>query len=131
MAGGGFMDGIFEVYTHVHVDQTINEVHVPVTNIPTGCYIVVVVPLVTRQDGIDEQRYTFKAGEFVVYSDDQRHIAAGQSALFNKSGLSDYWGINVAYTDSTTKNELTIKCGGGAVYFPGDHDLYILRVKGD
>lgn len=128
--GDGFMDGIFEVFAHAHITQTTNKVIVPINNMPTGCYIVIMLPLVTAQDGIDEQTYIFKAGEFVVYKTD-KSIFNGVSYLFNFAGTSDYWSINVAYVDTATKDAITIQCGNGQVSFPGNHDLYIIKVKGE
>lgn len=129
--GGGFMDGIFEMFTHVRVEQTTTEVIVPVPNISIGCYVVVALPLVTAQDGIDRGTYIFKAGEFVVHGETSKTITNGQSYIFNRLGKSDYWGIGVEYVDATAKDSVRITCGKGEVSFPDNHDLYIIRVKGD
>lgn len=131
MARGGLVDGVFEEVLHAHVDQTTTEFIIPLNiTLPTGCYVVVALPLITAQDGIDEGTYIFKAGGFAVSHYDHR-ITPGTSAIFNKTGAPDYWGIGAAYVDSTTKEELKITCGGGQVSFAGNHDLYLFRVKGD
>ena len=131
MAKGGLVDGVFEEVLHFHVDQTTTEVIIPLDiTLPTGCYVVVALPLITAQDGIDEGTYIFKAGGFAVSHNDHR-ITSGTSAIFNKTGGSDFWGINATYVDSSTKEELTLKCGNGQVSFAGNHDLYLFRVKGD
>ena len=130
MASGSFIDGIFEVYTHFFVEQTTNEVIMPINDIQTGCYVVVAIPLITQQDGINENTYIFKAGEFVVSHGDKR-IATGTSAIFGRDGKTDYWSINVTYVDNTTKDQLKLRCGNGQVSFAGNHDLYLIRVKGD
>lgn len=125
------MDEIFKEITRVHVDQTTTDVTVHLDSIfPTGFYAVVALPLITAQDGIDEGTYIFKAGSFVISHSDHR-ITSGQSAIFNRSGQPDFWGINATYVDTATKDEILLRCGGGQVLFMGGHDLCFIRVKGD
>lgn len=127
MAGSSFMDGVFEEWNHVHVNQTTNEVLVPFNPAP-GFYVAVLYPLTTGRDGISENTYVFKAGGFAVYGESSLTIVTGTGAIYNAAGKSDYWGINVSYTDES-KSQVRCQCGGGRVYFPSNHDLYILKVK--
>lgn len=131
MASGGFMDGIFEEIMRFHVEQTTTNVIVPINELlPTGYYTLVALPLITAQDGIDANTYVFMAGGFVVSHFDHR-MTAGPSAIFNELGSPDFWGLNVSYVDTSTKDELSIKCGNGQVSFVGNHDLCFIRVKSD
>ena len=73
-------------------------------------------------------KYTINNMHFVVYGG-TNNIANGQASIFNSAGASDYWGPTVSYVDSATKNAIKIIVGGGRVYFPANHDLYLIKVK--